>query len=101
MYAIIFKLDITLLEQLYPSKHWHNAYDDIQKILEPLGFNIYQQNIYFGNADITPVQCVLATQKLASNLSWFAPSVSNLMRNQVLNYAIKALKKQRKNKAGV
>jgi virulence-associated protein VapD len=78
MYAIIFKLDITLLEQLYPSKHWHNAYDDIQKILEPLGFNIYQQNIYFGNADITPVQCVLATQKLASNLSWFAPSVSNM-----------------------
>ncbi|STO99012.1 virulence factor [Haemophilus paraphrohaemolyticus] len=78
MYAIIFNSILLCLEQLYPSKHWHNAYDDIQKILEPLGFNIYQQNIYFGNADITPVQCVLATQKLASNLSWFTSSVSEM-----------------------
>ena len=78
MYAIIFKLDITVLEQLYPTKHWQNAYDDIQKILEPLGFNFYQQNIYFGHSNITPVQCVLATQKLSSSMSWFTSAVSDM-----------------------
>lgn len=75
MYAIAFDLDTETLKQTYPSASWNNAYGDIKKILEPMGFNWQQGSVYFGNDQVTAVKCVLAAQKLSKELSWFATSV--------------------------
>ena len=78
MYAIAFDLDTETLKQTYPSASWNNAYGDIKKILEPMGFNWQQGSVYFGNDQVTAVKCVLAAQKLSKELSWFAASVRDI-----------------------
>ena len=78
MYAIAFDLDTETLKQTYPSASWNNAYGDIKKILEPMGFNWQQGSVYFGNDQVTAVKCVLAAQKLSKELSWFATSVRDI-----------------------
>lgn len=78
MYAIAFDLDTETLKQTYPSASWNNAYGDIKKILEPMGFNWQQGSVYFGNDQVTAVKCVLAAQKLSKEFSWFATSVRDI-----------------------
>ena len=48
-YAIAFDLDTAMLQQLYPNPSWNNAYADIKRTLEPLGFSRQQGSVYFGD----------------------------------------------------
>lgn len=77
-YAIAFDLDTETLKQAYPNTSWNNAYGDIRKILEPLGFTWQQGSVYFGNPEMNAVKCVLAAQKLSQNYPWFKASVRDI-----------------------
>ncbi|EGT80746.1 TPA: virulence factor [Haemophilus influenzae] len=93
MYAIAFDLDTSMLKELYPTESWQNAYGDVKKMLESLGFDHQQGSVYFGNSDMTAVKCVLAAQKLSQTYSWFKPSVSDIrmLRIEELNDLAPAL----------
>lgn len=78
MYAIMFKLDSHTLNVLYPSENWQNAYKDIKNVLEPFGFQQQQESVYFGNADVDVVKCVLAMQKLSHSYAWFKPAILDM-----------------------
>jgi virulence-associated protein VapD len=77
-YAIAFDLDTETLKQTYPNPSYTNAYGDIRKVLEPLGFNWQQGSVYFGDKDINAVTCVLAAQKLSREYAWFKNSVRDI-----------------------
>lgn len=93
MYAIAFDLDTATLKELYPSESWQNAYGDVKKTLESFGFDHQQGSVYFGNAEMTAVKCVLAAQALSKSYSWFKPSVSDIrmLRIEELNDLAPAL----------
>lgn len=77
-YAIAFDLDTETLKQAYPNDSWNNAYGDIRKTLEPLGFNWQQGSVYFGGDEINAVRCVLAAQQLSQKYAWFKASVRDI-----------------------
>lgn len=77
-YAIAFDLDTETLKQAYPNSSWNNAYGDIRKTLEPLGFEWKQGSVYFGKASINAVTCVLAAQQLSQTYPWFKASVRDI-----------------------
>ena len=77
-YAIAFDLDTETLKQSYPNPSWNNAYGDIRKTLEPLGFSWQQGSVYFGDERINAVQCVLAAQQLSTTYTWFIASVRDI-----------------------
>jgi virulence-associated protein VapD len=77
-YAITFDLDTETLKQAYPNDSWNNAYGDIRKTLEPLGFTWQQGSVYFGNDKINAVKCVLAAQQLSQKYAWFKASVRDI-----------------------
>lgn len=78
MYAIAFDLDTETLKQTYPNASYTNAYGDIRKVLEPLGFDWQQGSVYFGGKDMNAVKCVMAAQALSQNLSWFKASIRDI-----------------------
>ena len=78
MYAIAFDLDTEILQQAYPNPSWNNAYGDIRRVLEPLGFNWQQGSVYFGDETMNAVKCVLAAQKLSGTYTWFRASVRDI-----------------------
>lgn len=78
MYAIVVDLDTATLEQTYPNNSWRNACQDIRRVLEDRGFEWQQGSTYFGNEDITAVDCVLAAQELKRQYAWFQPSVRDI-----------------------
>ena len=87
MYAIAFDLDANQLKNQYPNASWQNAYSDVRQTLNQLGFTWQQGSVYFGNKDITAVQCVLAAQKLSNTYSWFKGCVRDIrmLRIEELN----------------
>lgn len=78
MYAIAFDLDTETLKQAYPTPSYTNAYGDIRKVLEPLGFAWQQGSVYFGGAEMNAVKCVMAAQALSNQLPWFKASVRDI-----------------------
>ena len=78
MYAIVFDLDVSMLEQMYPNPSWRNAYRDVGDVLNRRGFERQQGSTYFGNDGTTAVDCVLAVQELNRTYSWFSPSVTDI-----------------------
>lgn len=78
MYAIAFVLDTETLKQSYPNPSWNNAYGDIRRVLEPLGFSWQQGSVYFGDDKMTAVKCVLAAQAVSKALPWFRASVRDI-----------------------
>jgi virulence-associated protein VapD len=78
MYAIVFDLDTTTLEQTYPTTSLQDAYSDLRKVLEVRGFDWQQGSTYFGNEQVTAVDCVLAVQELKRQYNWFQPSVRDI-----------------------
>jgi virulence-associated protein VapD len=77
-YAIAFDLDTEILKQSYPNPSWNNAYGDIRKILEPIGFTWQQGSVYFGDTNINAVKCVLAAQALSNAYPWFKASIRDI-----------------------
>jgi virulence-associated protein VapD len=78
MFAIVFDLDTNVLRETYPNQSWNNACSDIRKVLEDRGFEWQQGSTYFGNANITAVDCVIAVQALRREYEWFKPSVRDV-----------------------
>ena len=92
-YAIAFDLDTDTLKQSYPNASWNNAYGDIRKGLEPLGFSWQQGSVYFGGEQINAVKCVLAAQQLSNTFAWFKASVRDIrmLRIEEMNDLLPAL----------
>lgn len=92
-YAVAFDLDTTILKATYPNPSWNNAYGDIRKVIEPLGFAWQQGSMYFGNDKVNAVTCVLAAQQLSSTYSWFKASVRDIrmLRIEEMNDLMPAL----------
>jgi len=78
MYAIAFDLDTQTLKDTYPVESFNNAYMDIRKVLEKIGFDWQQGSVYFGNESVDAVTCVLAVQQLRQTYSWLAASVRDI-----------------------
>jgi virulence-associated protein VapD len=79
LYAITFDLDTETLQKIYPGDSWRNAYGEIKRILLEEGFDWQQGSVYFGNPDkIDAVRCMLAAQRLAEDLPWFAEVVRDI-----------------------
>jgi len=79
MYAISFDLDTETLQSIYPGPSWQNAYAEIKRILISEGFEWKQGSLYFGDAaKVDAVVCVLAAQRLARELPWFAESARDV-----------------------
>jgi len=78
MYAICFDLDQEALKRHYPSATHTNAYDDICRALEKYGFARQQGSVYFGDAHVTPVTCVMAVQAVQQRYSWFAKVLTDI-----------------------
>jgi virulence-associated protein VapD len=79
MYAIVFDFDTGLLEELYPTPHWRNAYTDVRNYLTARGFEWKQGSTYFGDPDtVDAVRCVTVVQRLAAKYPWFTPAVRDL-----------------------
>ena len=78
MYAISFDLDTATLQDTYGSESWRNAYYDIKRTLLEYGFEWQQGSVYFGNATVTAITCVQATQALVRAYDWFAPSLRDI-----------------------
>jgi virulence-associated protein VapD len=93
MYAIAFDLDTAQLQNVYPNASYTNAYGDIRKILEPLGFNWQQGSVYFGGPDMNAVKCVLAAQQVSIAYPWFKGCVRDIrmLRIEELNDLAPAL----------
>src|ERR1035441_8698908 len=93
MYAVAFALDTAQLQNEYPNASYQNAYGDIRKVLEPLGFNWQQGSVYFGGADMNAVKCVLAAQALSNAYPWFKSCVRDIrmLRIEELNDLTPAL----------
>jgi len=77
VYAISFDMDIESLRQEYGDPY-NNAYGEIKKVLQAHGFSRQQGSVYFGDATVNAVSCVLAAQDLAKQLSWFSASVRDI-----------------------
>jgi virulence-associated protein VapD len=93
MYAIAFDLDTAQLQIEYPNASYTNAYGDIRKTLEPLGFTWMQGSVYFGSKDIDAVKCVLAAQAVSHAFPWFKNCVRDIrmLRIEELNNLAPAL----------
>jgi len=93
MYAIEFDLDTAQLQNVYPNASYTNAYGDIRKTLEPWGFNWQQGSVYFGNAEMNAVKCVLAAQDVSNTYPWFKICVRDIrmLRIEELNDLAPAL----------
>ncbi len=78
MYAIVFDLDTTLLNDLYHGNNSNLAYTDIKKFLTSRGFDWKQGSTYFGDDTIDAVRCVRVVQKLAKKYTWFTPCVKDI-----------------------
>jgi virulence-associated protein VapD len=78
MYAVVFDLDTNSLNDNYHGNNVLNAHGDIRKFMENNNFEWRQGSVYFGNAKIDAVQCVLAVQKLAKLYPWFPTCVKEV-----------------------
>jgi len=93
LYAIAFDLDTNQLQLEYPNPSWQNAYSDIRRVLEPLGFTWQQGSVYFGGAEMNAVKCVLAAQQVSLAYPWFKSCVRDIrmLRIEELNDLAPAL----------
>ena len=79
MYAITFDLDTETLQNVYPGEAWRDAYEEVRQLLIEAGFKWQQGSVYFGDPGrIDAVTCVLAAQRLASELAWFSEAVRDI-----------------------
>ncbi|GJI90319.1 virulence factor [Duganella hordei] len=78
MYAVAFDLDTQALQASYGKPSLQNAYAEIKAALVAKGFTWQQGSVYFGDASMTAVKCVLAVQSVSAALPWFKASVKDI-----------------------
>lgn len=100
VYAIAFDFDTEMLERLYPSPSWRNAYTDVRNYLLENGFEHRQGSVYFGEPSLTAVECIAIVQDLAEEYSWFTPSLKDIrmLRIEENNDLMVALDRGRRRK---
>ena len=69
MYAVLINLDA---DSLLEHEKQNNVNQQIKIYMIENGFIWKQGNIYFGNENITAVNCVVVIQKLAQKYSWLS-----------------------------
>lgn len=75
MYALLFDFELEALQTMHP-KGATRAVMDIRRVLEDeFKFKWQQDGLYFGDASVNAVDCVLAVQTLAERFDWFTTSV--------------------------
>ncbi len=77
-YAITFDLDTKVLETIYGSPSWQNAYADIARFLGGRGFGRQQGSVYFGDETVDVVQAQNAVIEMTLAYSWFGPAVRDI-----------------------
>ena len=88
MYAILFDMDTSTMQQEYPGDSYTNGYAEIRDILAEHKFSRQQGSVYFGDMEETnAISCVLAIQDVKRRLPWFANSVRDIrmLRIEELN----------------
>lgn len=75
MYAVLIDLDT---DSLLEYEKLNNVNQQIKIYMIENGFIWKKGNIYFGNENITAVNCVLVIQKLAHKYSWFSTCVKEV-----------------------
>ena len=75
MYAVLIDLDT---DSLLEYEKLNNVNQQIKIYMIENGFIWKQGNIYFGNKNITAVNCVVVIQKLAQKYSWFSTCVKEV-----------------------
>ncbi len=78
MYAVTFDIDTNCLGEQYHNDSSTNAYGDIRKFMEANHFKWQQGSVYFGDATINAVNCVLIIQKLSKTYPWFVACVKDV-----------------------
>ncbi len=78
MYAILFDMDTSCLDEQYEGSTYHNSYKLIKDFMLENNFIWKQGSVYFGNDKIDAVACVLTVQKLAKKYSWFSNCVKDV-----------------------
>lgn len=78
MYAIVFDLDTSCLNECYEGATYHGAYKVVRDFLASNGFSHQQGSVYFGDESVDAVKCVIAVQKLAKECPWFATCVKDV-----------------------
>ena len=79
LYAIAFDFVVDDLRTHYSATSPNNAYAEVRAILEDEGFAWRQGSVYFGDpARVDAVTCVLAAQRLSTELSWFSRCVRDI-----------------------
>ena len=76
--VVAFDLDTDTLRRAYPGPSWNNARAGIGRVLARHGFARHQGSVYFGDATVNAVTCVLAAIDLSRSLPWFAISVRDI-----------------------
>ena len=75
IYAVLIDLDA---DSLLDHEKQNNVDQQIKIYMIENGFIWKQGNIYFGNENITAVNCVVVIQKLAQKYSWFSACVKEV-----------------------
>jgi virulence-associated protein VapD len=79
LFAIAFDFVVDDLRTHYSATSPNKAYADVRAILEDEGFAWRQGSVYFGDpARVDAVTCVLAAQRLATELPWFSRCVRDI-----------------------
>ena len=78
VYAIAFDFDTEILESLYPTPSWRNAYSEVRGFLEDNGFEHRQGSVYFGEPDLTATECIAIVEDMADEFPWFTPSLKDI-----------------------
>lgn len=71
MYAILIRLDSESLLRHFNDQEPVHAYRFIDEFIINKGFSKTQELLYFGNDQITSVDCVLTIQELSRKFDWF------------------------------
>ena len=87
---ITFDLSQDALRQYYPRKEtgrdpqfFKRAYKDIQRFMDANGFERRQYSVYVSTAELTTLDVVLLTQKMAEQLPWLRHCVREIMATNI------------------
>lgn len=77
VYAIAFDLDTKIAAELVTGGY-HYCYTQIKMVMAEYGFQRVQGSVYFGDADSSPVSCMLAVKAMDDRFAWFGRAIKDL-----------------------
>ena len=78
MYAVVFDIDTNCISGNSNTPSYPNAYGDIRKFMEANHFVWQQRSLYFGDATVNAVTCVMTIQALSRTYSWLSICVRDI-----------------------